>query len=316
MLEGGVVGNIFIVESPFQLSNALLYHKKNDSVIVRLNGENKNDFQIEKMLSSFNGKVYIKKASKESKFDLIRFVLFFAVPVLIANLNKKVIIGNYNSLWMRVMGYLFNPFHFAVLDDGLITIRTIKRLDDNISRSGSIKKRFLLLLAPRFITQYKIYSNFIQIYNQEINKRKRTTRAIKAGRVCFIGSPLFDKNVLTFDFYVKCLAAISDNLKRCGYSIEYYPHRSEKNISYLNVFFDDVIKSDDSIEVYYSASNELPEIFVSFYSSALLNLRSDYPECKFISYKLDCNEINGKFRYEIMEAYNFLAFSGIEVVTI
>ena len=58
------MGNIFIVESPFQLSNALLYHKKNDSVIVRLNGENKNDFQIEKMLSSFNGKVYIKKASK------------------------------------------------------------------------------------------------------------------------------------------------------------------------------------------------------------------------------------------------------------
>lgn len=308
--------NIFIIESPFQLSNALISHTENDLLIIRMNGEYKNDWQIEKLSTSFRGETYKKVVKKKSKLQLLYFIISTVAPLIIINIRSKIVIGNYNSLWMRFIGCLFSPFSLSVLDDGLITIKIINDLNHRIGKSNIIKQKALKLMAPTFITRYKTSSQFVKIIVQNPCFTANTRKKITAGKVCFIGSPLVEKEVLNHEYYMVFLTKISNRLKSEGYTIEYYPHRAEENTSMLNSLFDKVIVSSDNIESYFLSISELPELFVSFYSSALINLQSNHPECTFISYKIERNEINIKYREEIIEAYNFLSKNDIQVVTL
>ncbi|HIF9178868.1 TPA: hypothetical protein ACX6QN_003727 [Photobacterium damselae] len=307
------MSNIFIVESPFQLSNAIKMQSENDYLIVRMNGEHRNDKQIDVLLKDFKGKIYKKTIKSERKIELITNSILGFIPIILFNYEKHLIIGNYDSLWMKSLAYFLKPFNFYVLDDGLITIRMVQKLEDRISGSLFIKKWLFKLCSPTFITKYKIDAKNINILRLK-DDDKKVKKKIRKGSVCFIGSPLVEKNVVSKEYFIKTLNEIFEDFKVRDSIIEYYPHRAEKTTNDIDCFLDGIISSDLSIESYYDLSEELPEYFISFYSSALINLNDKYPDCKFISYMLDDSEINKDYMDVIQDAYNFLKYLDFKVI--
>ncbi|WP_318432659.1 hypothetical protein [Photobacterium leiognathi] len=308
------MSNIFIIESPFQLSNSMKIQSDNDYLIVRMNGDTRNDQQMDALLKKSKGKIYKKTIKSGSKKELFIYMIMFFVPIIILNYRKRLIIGNYDSLWMKTVAYLLKPFDFYVLDDGLVTIRMIKKLDNRISNALFINKLIFKCFCPTFITKYNIKTENLKIIKLPKEENNSIIKKIKKDSVCFIGSPLVEKNVISKESFIKSINEIGTGIKASNRYFKYYPHRAEVFCEDVDFIKSKIISSDLSIESYYDYSEELPEYFLSFYSSALINLKEKYPDCKFISYMINPSEINEEHRDVVLDAYFFLEQSNFKVV--
>ena len=128
--------NLYVVESPFQLLSALEarnHFKKSYSVLLlKYSGSSnqKNDFQLKKIISKFNNFDEIIEIQPfsgsllEANFRLLIMLKIFQIKKV---RFVKVFIGEFRSWYHRAFLDVLSPKQNFLLDDGNITIELQKK---------------------------------------------------------------------------------------------------------------------------------------------------------------------------------------------
>lgn len=301
---------IFIIESPFQLSNALtISDPSKDIFIIRVSGFKKNDEQIINLIKKKNLRnIFILSIPYKNKAKLVKGILFSILLIIKNKFSHELYIGNYNSLWMKITSYFTSPFNIKVIDDGLITVSMIKKIEEKILNSKYPRRYILEKISPSFFTKYNIDSKYIKIIKIKTKNNEKKSIKIDENMVLFIGSPLVEKKVISYE-NLKIYSERVNNFFETK-DIYYYSHRDE-NIKNL---IGKKIDSASSIEDYLDTCDIFPRVIVSFYSSALLSIQNKYPQLEYMSFLISDEHLNSIYLNDIKNAYNFINTSNIKII--
>lgn len=307
-----MVGLLGLIESPLQLDNFLSYLKyskcKNASVIVRLNGNAKNDNLLENRLNeiskTYDVKISCKKFIVRPGSIKIFFLFFYALFICLFIKPKTVIIGDYRSIWNKYLFFLFSKkSEFVFVDDGLATLAVYEKISTLVSVNMNLV--FYTCFDLKGFSNLKV----IKTNNHSIKLHLIQDKQIGI----LIGSPLVEKEIVDKSTYIKLLLeVIRDN--EC--ELTYCYHRSEFLFSesdLLDLGFVGVVRLDCSFED--ALKNGLIKHYnvLGFYSTALVNTALSFEGVKLTSYIIpERYLLNNK--ENIKEVYRYLsALNDIEV---
>lgn len=286
--------NIFMIESPLQLINAIeaKHHfsiKKEKAVLLILQAENENTMkQIANMVSKEEWADVQIIGSGTGKVTWVTRLFSLRNVVKRYHQVDYIFIGDYRSDIMRDFVVSVNHKKVYLLDDGNVTIRMFEmisngRLPQDSGAKFIIKSAFKKVLTPKapknneitniaFFTTFDLKSDHIEIvknnyeYFSSISKNQE-----KKPVFFFLGAPLSEKNVMASEErYIDYLRQVKRYLQDT--EMVYIPHRSEspekldKIKNELNI---SVTTIHTCIEFELSKNSYLPEGLGSFYSSAL-----------------------------------------------
>lgn len=289
--------SLVIIFTPLQYLNALRYFEQRQEKheILVLTSSKKNIEQI-KHLDKLNlCRFPFVKLTFLNNETLWLIKCIYSKIFVQSKHYSKIIIGNYKN----IIGYYFalkfdGEFKDVVLlDDGLATI------DIYLKR---INRQREVLFGGHLIN---IYKNLLRINNREVNrlifytvfnisslgyngrdqiltpKVKVNNSSIQNNEVWFIGTPVVEQSIISETTYKKILESIHINAKVKGQILVYIMHRAEKQ-----KFFDFKVKNFNlPLEIVFQGLNTFPSIIISFYSTALINIATTYPElqCFYIN---------------------------------
>jgi len=192
--------------------------------------------------------------------------------------------GNIHTNWFF---YLFRKTKSAIyiLDDGFVTINTIKKTDlDSIkttllsSKIGKIERFILKLNFDLKWDRITFYTNFNLKESEKKNYlhdysylSKQFKEGNKTRSIFFIGQPLIFQKMMKKEVYISLIDSIFSFYQSRNFTCYYISHRST-TLDYIPSHW--LTKSfNKPIEcILFDEQIEKPEIFVSFYSSALYNM--------------------------------------------
>jgi hypothetical protein len=286
--------NIFMIESPLQLINAIeaKHHfkiKKEQAVLLILQAENENTMkQIANMVSKDDWADVQVIGSGTGKVTWVTRLLSLRKVIKKYNQADYIFIGDYRSDIMR--DYVVSVQHKKVflLDDGNVTIRMFEmisagRLPGDSGAKFMLKSALKKVLTPKspknneitniaFFTSFDLKSDKLEIVKNKYEyfsslKRNQQRKPV----FFFLGAPLSEKNVMhSEDRYIEYLRDVKEYLN--GTEMVYIPHRSEspeKLDKIKNELKISVTHINTCIEFELSKNTYLPEGLGSFYSSAL-----------------------------------------------
>ena len=262
--------NIALVESPFQLLQALEILNSNGKCIflIRLNNIEKNNKQLKEIISKFKvpNVLYIHS---HNKFNLI----FYFVPLLLAmRLSQRIYIGDENSFIFRVIRRFLSFEKIYLLDDGVATLIA--------SRNYGYKR-------------YTIFENVKGIKNtlnycQNILEKEEKERRVNV----IIGGKLVEEGICAQDCYHDILQEIIGDFDSSP--IIYIPHRGEsvKNIVCLSQKFDfEILQNNLPAELIGLEFKIDPICVVSVLSTALYSMSLIYKNTDFKVYPLKNSDV-------------------------
>lgn len=265
---------IVIVESPYQLQNAISLFQKMEldvggcRIFVRDNG----NFCQKKQLKNHQGSVELTYFYLPSNgvlkvpllfwFYIKYFLLFFFA--------EEVTLGDARSIVCRPLLFLSSLMkkNLYLVDDGLYLISHIEQLRSTkcfIYTSLPLK----IMETDKFVIIKKNTPKFIK-YN-------------KFGSVSFIGQPLVELGFIKDVNFFKHLAYILQCFSNDYNHFDYYAHRyeSEEKLNEVKSMGFNVIHLPMSIESYFYYKKAPTGIFISYYSTALLNVLLAHNNSKF-----------------------------------
>jgi hypothetical protein len=293
------------VESPLQLLAAYeainYYNLDSGLIVIRLSSELRNDNQLSFLQSYLKFKgfraIYVSVRPKNKKFsDFVKIAFYsVALPFLCLCYNN-IVIGSFKSGFVSLALW---PFHikgkFIIVDDGTSTleVKELTRFHD-----------------ARFFTQfYQELANFVSKVDVNdffsIRRRLLIDKSIPKD-VIFIGSGIAEIGIVSESVYLGMVEKICKVYSGEGYNIRYIPHRVEpdeklKKVSELaNV---EIFRINYPIELVGIIDNFYPVKVVSFYSTALVTMKSIY-SCESIAYYF--NYKDSKYSAEIDNVYDFM----------
>lgn len=329
--------NVFLIESPLQLLNAIeaktYYQLKNeDSLLLLQNGEIPES--LEQMKSMINADIWpnvrIVGTGKGKISWFTRMIALKKIAKKVGQINL-LFLGDYRSDLMKDFANTVNYKKLVVIDDGAATINTYKNLVgkeeinvnhfSNLSKTEMIKnitKKILYFgnapssFTPKQIDLFTVYNlpseNRVKVhkneyyYHKSINKQK-----LVEGKIYFLGAPLSEKKVIkSNEEYFNYLLLIKESLPKLP--IVYVPHRAEESdkIRKIKELGFNIEQNHTCVEHMMIYSNTIPEYIISFYSSALINLKKMMsPEVKIISYQLPYEDLEPKMRSTIKSVYDY-----------
>ncbi len=327
-----MTSNLYIVESPLQLLNAIEakeeFTAKKNILIVKFSNERRNNYQIEKLLKeSFWDRIYKIPYIYTTKTQIIYFCFLTRLLVWQKQKFQKIFIGEFRSdeMWML----LNNVQHIEtfLLDDGSVTIEVQKNYLKEIEKYNSEKSRskrkyilynFFFLKAPKrkvidLFTMFDlkphpgqkvIQNNFKALASKIINIDDHAN----SNTVFFIGSNIVERGIVNDKYFFECIEYIVNFYKANEKNIIYLPHRREnekKLLTMKNQFGIEVLYPSDLIELYFLNKKIWPKHIASFYSTALYSLKKIY-KCREVDvFKLDFTQLNKEFQSSIDSTYKF-----------
>lgn len=328
-----MTSNLYIVESPLQLLNAIEakeeFAAKKNVLIVKFSNEQKNNYQIEKLLAeSCWDHIYKIPYIYSTKIQIIHFCSLARFLIWKKQKFKKIFIGEFRSdeMWM-IQNNLPHEETF-LLDDGNMTIEVqnnyLKELEKyNLERLINKRKKdilykfFLLKTPERKIVDLFTMFDLKPYSGQRIVQNRFKAVASKLGNindqsnsdnVFFVGSNIMELGIVNDDYFFECIKFIINFYKNKGKKLVYIPHRREKEEKLLT------IKNQLDIEILYP-SNLLeldflykkirPKHIASFYSTALYSLKKIYNCQEVDAFKLDFTQVKKEYRSEIASTYQF-----------
>lgn len=225
--------------------------------------------------------------------------------------------------------YLLNKFQnnsVYIVDDGFATIniiykkskfnRPFEKKPKTILRK-CIWNAFKLNNAKNFVV-YTIYSELVSkdvdVLSNNLttlkNKYSQKLTSIEKNCVCFIGQALVSSGIVQKEYFINTINALIDYFKTVSINFKYYTHRADvtEYPSHWNV-----VRTDTPIEVYFSLSDHIPDHFISFYSSALSNIKillsnsQNQNNIFFYFIRIPENNINKKFKQSVNNVYDFIS---------
>ncbi|WP_064605356.1 hypothetical protein [Photobacterium sp. J15] len=260
---------LFLLESPLQVSNAIASKEINDesTLLIRLNDFKNNDELILNEINGFESR-FIFSAKRNSKVKLMLWVLFFFV--FFSWRTHRIYLGDARSTWMKLVEKLFLMSEIIYLDDGMATI---KIYEDVIKKNSKVT----------FLTRFPLKpTNNVSIRKiQEVDDKQFITRHKE---VYFIGAALSANRLLDTKCYISIIKNEIESYKSKGYEIVFFPHRYE-SLDVIEALSEVCIINSigTSIENYVIDSRNVPEVIISFASTALFNLSDKLCSTEIIS---------------------------------
>lgn len=327
--------NVFIIESPLQLINALeakAYFKLRDHEcdLLILNGENPNTLkQMVRMVDYSKWRKVKELGFGSGRLSWVTRMITLKNQYQNYKNVEMVFIGDYRADVMRDFVTVVNPKQAVLLDDGTVSLRIHKSLSSKRERehfferehNGKLKQLIKSLVyfgkTPKqnhikdliFFTVYDLSSNdYLTVIKNKYNHIKMvSSNKEKKNEVWFLGSPLAEKGIVPDrKTYQEYLEIVQSHYRE--YDIYYVPHRAEdpSNIEEYRKLGYKIVKPDMSIEFYLMAQKSVPLIVASFYSSALGNIYNIFgEEIQIDSFLINPSDLPEKNRKEIGDIYNY-----------
>lgn len=294
--------------------------------------------------SVFNNIIVVNLYSKN------RAILFYNLlkfkKTLVLWLKKRTydfcISGNYgynfHMYFMYLVGLHNLRVEYILVDDGAaminIAYRRMREIQDDTPKRhlSNIEKFFFdiegyLTFVPSKLTYYSVYDiettnddilvkqnyNYLKSYNnKDINISD--DRNID---VIFLGQPLIEGNILTYEQYNRYLQAIANYYCDKKLMYVYHPIESSTSLDYNNRKRYQTVRSKFSFEILATSVPENTKI-ISFYTSTLPNLVYMGFNFQIISvYLNEINNLDSEKRRNIQRVYdNFSNISGLSVLNI
>lgn len=320
------MNNLFVVESPLQLLNAIeakhFFHDTSSILVVRYTKNGYGNRQINNLLELTKwDKVLGFKYS--GKADFLKSL--FVIKKLRSNNNfTNIFLGDYRNHWMKLFIANLTYDNVYLLDDGAGTLFLQKSLSPDIISRGkqaSIIKK--LLLNSLSLKDYLKGDDILHLFTmfdltshqgQKVIKNRfdflksliKDGIAWEEDKIFFLGSNLSEMKIVSQEFYVKFIGIIREHYKNM--EMVYIPHRGE-DVSKLRDIKDKykicIKKFDHIIEVAFVLENIKPLHIASFYSVALYTLRQIYPDTRIDAILLPDAELDFQYRQNIKTVYGY-----------
>lgn len=268
---------IVLCESPLQYKNALAFISEHHSekptlFILRKNGLQDNDRHFVPPQDIVHHFFYEKRVKKSSRVGLFFFVLLIWIKYFLLRSNKRFVVGDVRSKWMRTVLNFNKSADIIFVDDGMATIATIPQME-SVSTYGS----------KTLYTFFNVKSETLKIIHRhpEIKCSKPSGR-----QIWFAGGPYVEKQILTSEVYLAILRRFINQYRQHG-ELVYARHRSEDRLTQAELQqlgFAIVSESESTLEDKIEQMDELVAVLVGLYSTALFNVKTAYPQIQVISY--------------------------------
>ena len=301
----------FLSKAPELIENAgvvlTVPNKKTASKIL----EYLQDFKFE-----FTSIVYV--AGNNDRLKLFK-ILFFRVWLFQFKRKfetfENVYIGSYSNFYhLSIIGEYEKNSKISLLYDGMQIISVAYNRKINKTEVRSLPRVFIQLSfkQPKIATL-----NFVGPFFLDVNSRD-TFKSLQRGnqnghprldetKIIFVGQPLVQYEIVSNDFYLRCLRRLSEKFPNKKVLYVPHPRENKENIEKIAAFLE--IKIFNGIfEEEYLNSKVFPKTVVSFYSSVLGNLC--YLRAETDIYAIAIDEANF-LRKEIYDNYQ-LTFSFLE----
>lgn len=317
--------NYFFIRTPIQYYNALeaiqYFNSHNGNRLIVISDYPPSIEQIEKLIDrKIWSDIYMpwRSQSKYTKYKVVNKLFNITRPLLLGRIVRKIktkdkiFWGNYNSIWLRY--FLTKKRNkVTVLDDGFATLsipetlkndtlffKTSKGISGVTERIFVSKSASIPLKRLEFFTSFKNIAKAVteRSISCEYNYLKTLSKTIQPLKkeVYFIGQPLILLSLMSKESYIKQVDLVFNYYKNKGLKCYYIPHRSALH-DYFPKNWDIVYFNFPLENLVLQENHELPEIFASFYSSAL------YYVNKFSS-------IDG-LKFEFWKSKDFDGFSNV-----
>lgn len=262
----------------------------------------------------------------------------------ISGSGYRVVVGNFgNDLFYALMQSLKTRCkEIIALDDGIPTINILssraRKTDYQRYHIGNVKQIiksfysygiFLPIYKPiDKVIFYTIYSelkgskNDVILHNPlRLLKDKLKDKQLNIGSVYFIGSGIVGRRLISEPDYLNKLRKVKAYYEKMGCHVLYISHRNETKDSISNIeHIFKVCSFDLPIEVALLLLDELPLRFSSFFSSALLSVRtlltSDILVESFLLKESELSGTDNEPVSDIMEVYDRIReTSNISIIT-
>ncbi len=322
--------NLFIAASPLQVVNAIeaKYHFNIEhSVLILIHSSiEANSIQMEALLqmSHFDTVIHVQNRYR-SKISKI-----FEQKKLIKELQKDsyeyAFSGDY-GLFQEILLANLNISQIYLLDDGALTLTThASKLAPGYKRNLNRRiKSFRYTLLGLKTHQSKIVNLFttfnLKSHDKEIIIHNDFTffktcyleKAIVESSLYLLGQPLVRSNLLSESTYITYIQSI---IKNYHTKIIYIPHRKEIITNTLRSLESDnfcIKESKGPIEILFLSQYIYPKNIVSFYSSALFNLKKIFENAQIDAIQIHPNDLL-RGHDPIAECYRELKNSQINII--
>jgi hypothetical protein len=342
--------NLYVVESPFQLLSALEarnHFKKSYSVLLlKYSGSSnqKNDFQLKKIISKFNNFDEIIEIQPfsgsllEANFRLLIMLKIFQIKKV---RFVKVFIGEFRSWYHRAFLDVLSPKQNFLLDDGNITIELQKKyipqkkhllfntFTEEKERSRSLriilKQNYfrIMLLFLKGIEKNKenqdihLFTCFdLEPYNQTqkivVNsfsylKKLNKKKCVDKSLVYFFGANLSELDLLSRDLEFSLLEKIIRYYKNKNKKLVYISHRREdtKKLELAHDKFDiDILTFNYPVEIQFLLMDTLPYGISSFISTALFTVSKVFDFDSVDAFHLPIDQLPERVRQDYISVYD------------
>ena len=162
--------------------------------------------------------------------------------------------------------------------------------------------------CPQANIQYNQFTGFRSLVSKQINKAQITETVLFVGAY-LTETPFSDTPIskLSQDEYVNFILKLADYYRAKGLSFEYAPHHfeGENKLLELEMRGVTIYENQGGIEITLLKSARLPRVIAGFHSSALYHICKMFPDIKPISYQLNPNIINYKYREIFDTSFSF-----------
>ena len=314
--------NLFVVISPLQLICAQEAREKfcagedNHLVIVNRNAIGSRDYkQKVNELDSYWTKIteVSEPKSKGIKRFFVRIKNTLIIIVQHGLFRGKVFLGDAYLNWFRYLGKLFGQ-EVTWLDDGASSINIITQFAARglLNSPNERTPKFFTIFANE---QQVIKSNNAVVINKlEFFQRQRANgQYLEEKSMIFIGQWLSERGGVDQSKEVALLQSISK--KYDGWKIQYVSHRHESAVKLTKIReFMNVVEFEKSIEATLLASSAVPEVIMSWYSSALFTLKPLLPQTDFSAIRVPLDDASERQSGEWLSVYGALESLDIKVI--
>lgn len=300
--------NLFIARSPLQLLNAIEakehFHTAHSILLLIHDSNSINSTQMESLstLSLFDEVIHFDNTCSSKLLKLSH--QFLLIKKLQKNYYDHVFTGDYGTINQIILANLhLNTLY--LLDDGTMTLVTHKtKLNPNHSIEWN--KKFKLLRYKLFGLKTKhfytvhLFTGFtlqphgsekIVINNYDFLKTTYLETAQKDESLYLLGQPMTFAKFMDDDVYVDYLQRI---IQHYDTTIFYIPHRTEIISEKLKALVSErfiLQKNEGPIEVVFLSKRIYPMHVVSFYSTALFNLKNIFEVSTIEAIKFNMDDI-------------------------
>ncbi|PRY79637.1 hypothetical protein CLV80_102282 [Yoonia maritima] len=313
--------NLFVVLNPFQLMCAQEAREKfcrgedNYLVIIDRCGSDTPEYRQKNAALDTGWSLVTRHREPKNKGAMripARLWNTLRIRMKMARATGKVFLGDPYLKWFRMLGRMFGD-EVIWLDDGAASIFVIPHF---LSKgclnepNETTPKYFSVFSNPKIEAQTcgAIMRNDFALLRQS----RHPNQVMANKQAFFIGQWLSEKGGVDQDAELKVLSMAVESLS--DWKITYVPHRHESDEKLAKIAkLMPIQRFEKSIEATMLSNEVLPQLFVSWYSTALFTLGQMVPECERISIQVPLSAATEKQKAEWSLVYEALRDDDVEI---